>query len=112
MTLTIDLPAETERQLLARATATGKDVATLVREAVEEKLRTPLPSFAEVLAPVHDDFRRSGMAEAELDDLLEETLAVVRFAAYTSGRLTRLSASASVSGAPSPARSRSVKVSK
>src|SRR5437667_8978164 len=37
MTITIDLPAETEGKLLARALATGKDVSTLVREAVEEK---------------------------------------------------------------------------
>jgi hypothetical protein len=74
MTLSIDLPPETERKLLDRAAATGKDVATLVREAVEEQLRTPLPTFAEILAPVHEDFRQSGMTEAELDTLLEGTL--------------------------------------
>jgi hypothetical protein len=78
MTLTIDLPAETEQKLRARAAATGKDVATLVREAVEEKLRAPLPTFAEILAPVHEDFRQSGMTDAELDALLEGTLAEVR----------------------------------
>jgi hypothetical protein len=78
MTLTIDLPTETERKLLARAAATGQDVADLIREAVEEKLRTPLPTFAEVLAPVHEDFRASGMTQAELDALLEGTLAEVR----------------------------------
>ena len=78
MTLTIDFPAETERMLLARAAATGKDVSTLVREAVEEKLRTPLPTFAEVMAPVHEDYRRSGLREAELDSILEDTLAEVR----------------------------------
>jgi hypothetical protein len=78
MTLTVDLSAETERKLLARAGATGKDVAILVREAVDEKLRTPLPSFAAVLAPVHEDFRRSGMTEAELDTLLQDTLAESR----------------------------------
>jgi hypothetical protein len=78
MTLTIDLPADTERKLLARAAATGKDVATLIREAVEEKLRTPLPAFGEVLAPVHEDFRQSGMTEPELDTLLERTLTEVR----------------------------------
>ena len=51
---------------------------TLVREAVEEKLRTPLLTFAEVLAPVHEDFRRSGLSEAEVDALLDSTLAEVR----------------------------------
>ena len=78
MTLTIDLPAETERELLARAAATGKDVATLVREAVEEKLRAPIPAFAEILAPVHEDFRQRGMSQAELDALMEGTLGKAR----------------------------------
>jgi hypothetical protein len=78
MTITIDFSPETERQLLARAAATGKDVNTLVREAVEEKLRTPLPRFQQILAPVHEDFRRSGMSEEELDTLLEESLKEVR----------------------------------
>jgi hypothetical protein len=78
MTLTIDFPPETEQKLLARAAATGKDVATLVREAVEEKLRTALPTFAEVLAPVHEDVRQSGLTDAELNRLLEGALAESR----------------------------------
>jgi hypothetical protein len=78
MTITIDFSPETERQLLARAAATGKDVTTLVREAVEEELRRPLPSFQQILAPVHEDFRRSGMSAQELDALLEASLNEVR----------------------------------
>jgi thiamine phosphate synthase YjbQ (UPF0047 family) len=50
----------------------------LVREAVEERLQADLPTFQEVLAPVHEEFRHSGMCEQELDDLLEATLAGVR----------------------------------
>ena len=38
MSLSISFGAETEAKLRDRAAATGKDVATLVREAVEEKL--------------------------------------------------------------------------
>ena len=38
MTLTISLPPETEAKLRDRAAATGKDMSTLIREAVEEKL--------------------------------------------------------------------------
>jgi hypothetical protein len=78
MTLTITFPPDTERLLLARAAATGKDVTTLVREAVEEKLRTPSPTFAEILAPVHEEVRASGMTEEALDALLESTLEEVR----------------------------------
>src|SRR5262249_5845562 len=80
MTITISLPPETEKRLLERAAQTGKDVHTLIQEAVEEKLRASLPTFAEVLAPIHEDFRKSGMTEAELDALLEKTLAEVRHA--------------------------------
>jgi hypothetical protein len=38
MTVTFSLSLEAEALLRQRATATGKDFATLVREAVEEKL--------------------------------------------------------------------------
>ena len=78
MTLTIDLSPETEKKLLARSPETGKDIATLVREAVEEKLRTPVSTFAEILAPVHEDYRKSGMTEGELESLLQGTLDAAR----------------------------------
>ena len=78
MTITIDFPPEVETKLLARAAETGKDVSTLVREAVAEQLLTAPPTFQEILAPVHEDFRRSGMREADLDHLLEATVAEVR----------------------------------
>ena len=78
MTITIQFSAEVEKQLLARAAATGKPVDALVREAVEEKLQQALPSFQEILAPVHDDFRKSGLTESELDSLLQEALTEVR----------------------------------
>jgi predicted transcriptional regulator len=38
MTLTIILPPDTGARLQDQAAATGKDVSTLVREAIEEKL--------------------------------------------------------------------------
>jgi hypothetical protein len=39
MTLTISLPPDTEAKLRDQAKASGKDMGTFVREAVEEKLR-------------------------------------------------------------------------
>jgi hypothetical protein len=33
------------------------------------------PSLNQILAPIHDDFRRSGMTEQELDTLLESEVA-------------------------------------
>jgi predicted transcriptional regulator len=38
MTITVSLPDETSKKLKERAAETGKDVATLIREAVNEKL--------------------------------------------------------------------------
>lgn len=41
MTIHINLPPETEAELRERAAAVGKDLASFVREAVEEKLAEP-----------------------------------------------------------------------
>lgn len=45
---------------------------------------TPLPyqgrTFAEILAPIHEDFRKSGMTEGELDAILENALSESRAA--------------------------------
>jgi hypothetical protein len=78
MTITINLPAATEEQLRAQAVATGKNISTLVVEAVEARLALAQLRFKSILAPVHAEFRRSGMSEAELNTLLEESLEKAR----------------------------------
>lgn len=78
MTITITLPAATEERLRAAAEATGKDVGTFVVEAVEARLSLGRVSLRDILGPVHDDFRRSGMSDADLDALLGEALAEAR----------------------------------
>ena len=78
MTITISLPPATEERLRAEAAATGKDVGTVVVEAVEARLSLSKLSLRDVLAPVHEDLRRSGMTDATLDTLLEKTLRQVR----------------------------------
>jgi len=72
MTLLIDLSPEIEAKLYERAAASGKDVPTLVREAVEEKMRLP-QSFSELLAPIHEATRKSGLTEDRLADLVGES---------------------------------------
>ena len=62
MTLSIAVPAEFETSLRDRAAAEGKDIGTFVREALEEKLRSP-QTFAEILAPVHRAFADAGLDE-------------------------------------------------
>jgi hypothetical protein len=75
MTLTVNLPAATIEKLQAQAAACGKDVDTFVREAVEVKLAVSGRSFREIMAPVHEEFRQSGMTEPELETLLDDALA-------------------------------------
>ena len=78
MTITINLPPATHEQLKAEAQATGKDVETVVREAVEEKLARRKRTFAEILKPIHDEVEASGMSEEEVTALLEKELNAVR----------------------------------
>jgi hypothetical protein len=78
MTITITFPPATEDRLRAQAEVTGKDVGTLVLEAVEARLSLSELSLRDVLGPVHDDFHKSAMTEAELDTLLQDALSETR----------------------------------
>ena len=69
--VSFSLPPEEERKLLARAAEKGTDVTTYLRTLVEEDLNRPT-RLSEVLAPIREDFRRSGMTEDELESLIEE----------------------------------------
>ena len=74
MTITITLPPATEERLRAQAEATGKNISTLVVEAVEARLSLAKLSLRDILAPAHGDFHRSGMTDVELDTLLQDSL--------------------------------------
>ncbi len=78
MTITIHFPPDVEKLLRASAAAKGKDLNAVVVEAVEKKLREEASPLAEILAPLHDEFRQCGMAEDELRELLTEELAEAR----------------------------------
>jgi len=78
MTITITLPPATEERLRAQAEATGKNINTLVVEAVEARLSLAQFSLRDVLAPAHADFRESGITDTELETLLEASLEEVR----------------------------------
>ena len=72
MTITITLAHEDERRLAERAAAAGKDLPTYLDGLIKKDLSAPT-TFAELLAPLHEDFRQSGMTEDELNDLIEES---------------------------------------
>ena len=73
MTVEIRLAPDEEARLRDRAAADGKDVHTFVREAVFEKLDRP--TFAELLAPVHEATRRSGLSLDEIDAMADRARA-------------------------------------
>lgn len=84
MTLSIDLPPATIQKLQAEAAASGKDVETLVREAVEVKLAVAGRSFRDIMAPVHEDFRKTDMTDEQLDGLIDEVVREARAERKTS----------------------------
>ena len=68
MSLTINLPAEAEARLAEQANAIGVDVRTYVVRILS--VAASKTSLDEVLKPIRRSFRKSGMTENELSDLL------------------------------------------
>jgi hypothetical protein len=70
MSITISLPEETERKLTERAEERGQPVEDYVVGLIENDL-APSPDlpFDQLLEPVRREFERSGIKDAELDDL-------------------------------------------
>jgi hypothetical protein len=74
----IDLPQDTVERIQSEAQASGKDVATFVREAVEAKLVVADLSFRSILNPIHQDVDGSGISEAALGALIDREIAATR----------------------------------
>ena len=82
MSIYITLTPEEERKLAELARARGQDPADHAHDVVITYLNGVDPriakSFAEILAPIWDEWRKSGMSAGEIDDLFEQELQVVR----------------------------------
>ena len=78
MTITINLPPATLDQLKAEAQATGKDVETVAREAVEVKMALSHVSIQEVIRPINEAIAASGMSPQEAEAFFEQELAAMR----------------------------------
>jgi hypothetical protein len=74
MTISLNLPPATLEKIQAQAVASGKDIETVVREAVEFGLAHRKQSLAEVLKPINDAIQASGMGEDEVTALFEQEL--------------------------------------
>ena len=69
MTLTIHLPPSTLEKVNAKVAASGKDVDTVVRKAVELGLTKRKQSLASILKPINEAIQASGLSEQEVNDL-------------------------------------------
>ena len=72
----LNLPTHLLTQIDALAAANGKDRSAVIVELLKKEL--PLPSLADVVGPLHENFRQSGMTEEEVDTLIEEEVKAVR----------------------------------
>jgi hypothetical protein len=89
MTITLNFPPETERQVHERALARGQTVEGFIRDLVEREvvasgemraISSPqrIDPLDEILEPVRREFDDSGMSEAELVGFLTEVRDIVR----------------------------------
>jgi hypothetical protein len=82
MTISITLTPEQERKLEELARERGTDPSAYVHEVVAAYLNVAAPkgdrTFEEILAPIWEGWRRSGMTEDEVEELFERELQEVR----------------------------------
>ena len=80
MTITIELRPDDEQALRERARNSGRELPEYVQHVLEEHVRSgPRPgaapqTFDQVLAPVWEDRRQSGMTEEEVDTMFQREL--------------------------------------
>jgi hypothetical protein len=72
LSVLVPLPRELARTIDTLAKQRGQDRAQFIVNFLQEQLDGSAPSFEEMMAPIAEDFRRSGMTEAELDALVEQ----------------------------------------
>ncbi|MGH9948385.1 MAG: hypothetical protein ACRD6X_14485 [Pyrinomonadaceae bacterium] len=75
MSITIELPRKTETKLRKKAKSSGQDVNDFVKTIVEREM---LPSWEELVKPIHEETKRLGLSEAEIEELIDSELAEVR----------------------------------
>jgi len=80
MVTSINFPPATLNRLRAEAARSGKDLDTLVTEAVEAKLAISGRSFREILEPIHRQVEESGVSDHELEALADDAVAEARAA--------------------------------
>jgi hypothetical protein len=68
----VPLPSDLARTIDTLAGRRGQDRVQFIVSFLQEKLDGSPPSFEEMMAPIAEDFRRTGMTEDDLDALVEQ----------------------------------------
>lgn len=76
MTVQISLTGDAESRLRERAAANGKGVAEYATQLVEQAVSKP--TLEELLAPVRDDFEKTGMSPDEIEEFGHDLIDAVR----------------------------------
>jgi len=74
--ITLRLSQQAREKLAERAAQNGQDVDHYTSELIEQAVTRP--TLDELLAPVRDDFAKSGMSEEEIVDLGRRELEALR----------------------------------
>ena len=76
MTLTVPITPDIEARLRERAREIGRDVAEYAADLIRQGVTAP--TLDEILAPVREDFARSGMSDEEIMELGRRELDALR----------------------------------
>jgi predicted transcriptional regulator len=76
MPITLRLSDAARKKLAELAAASGQDVAHYASDLIEEAITRP--TIDEILAPVRDDFAKSGLGEDEIMELGRRELEALR----------------------------------
>lgn len=75
MTITLELPRAAESKLRKRAKSRGQDVDEYVMGLVESDI---LPSWEELVKPIHQETKRLGLSEKDVEELADSEIAAYR----------------------------------
>lgn len=76
MTLTINLPKDVGTAVEKKAKLSGRDSAEFIEDLIAREVNRP--SLDEILAPIREGFKKSGMTESELEDLIDSEIKAMR----------------------------------
>ena len=72
LSVLIPLPSDLARTIDTLAERRGQDRVQFIVSFLRERLDRSAAPFEEIMAPIAEDFKRSGMTEEDLDALVEQ----------------------------------------